>query len=170
MNRTIISIICFIVALGLGIGVVWPKYQDYKVLKLGVEKKKIELSYHQQYFAELKEIDSKLSKYEVALSKIDYALPADFSLPAFFANLQRIASQSGMILNQIGEGPIQKTGAIQERSFSLSLSGSFSNFKNFLSALEKSAKLIEVENFSFTSLKSAEESISFTVSIKTYSY
>lgn len=169
-NRLIITIICFAIAIGLGLGILWPKYQEYKVLKLRVENKKTEFSYHQQYFKKLEEINSELSQYEESLSKIDSAFPVYFSVPAFFANLQRISSQSGLILNQIGESSIQEKERIKERSFNLSLSGSLANFKNFLSALENSAKLIETENFNFSSPEEEEESISFSVVIKTFSY
>lgn len=171
MNRIIITIICFVVGIGLGLIAVWPKYQNYRVLKFEVEQKKTEFGYHQQYFAKLKEISSKLGGYNVALSKIENALPSYFSVPEFMSNLQKLASQSGMILTNISGGKSGEKEGRKEHTFSLALSGDYSNFKNFLSILEKSAKIIEVENFSFsTALAARETTMSFTVNIKTYSY
>jgi Tfp pilus assembly protein PilO len=171
-NRILITIICFALALGLGFGLVWPKYQDYRGLKLEVEKKETELSYHQQYFKELKEIDSKLKEYQASLSKIERAFPDYFSIPAFFANSERISSQSGMILNQISGGSVQEKNGLKERHFNLSLSGDLANFESFLSTLEKTIPLIEVENFSFSSSEGegGGETVDFSLGIKTYSY
>ena len=169
-NRILITIICLALSLGLGLTIVRPEYQDYRDLKSEAERKKTELLYHQQYFAELKEIDSRLKEYEVSLSKIENAFPFYFSVPAFFANLQRITSQSGLILDQVSKGSVQEKEKIKEHSFSLSLSGSLTNFKNLLFALENSAKLIEVENFSFSSPEEEEEPINFRLLIKTFSY
>ena len=67
---------------------------------------------------------------------------------------------------------------LQEVSIKCSLSGSYPGFKNFLSALQKSARLFEVESISFSSAqekeekkeKEAEEMLDFDLEIKAYSY
>lgn len=61
------------------------------------------------------------------------------------------------------EGP-----EIWETKIDLVLSGSYSAFKNFLSILEKSARLIETESLSFSSPK--EETFQFDLKIKIHSY
>jgi Tfp pilus assembly protein PilO len=60
--------------------------------------------------------------------------------------------------------------AKKEYRFSLELSGSYPAFKNFLAILEKSAKIIEVENISFSSPAKDDSAFSFNVAVKFYSY
>ena len=60
--------------------------------------------------------------------------------------------------------------AIKEINMSLSLSGTYSAFKDFLRALEGSSRMIEVENISFSASEKISEPISFSVRIKTHSY
>ncbi len=170
MNKVLITIICFIVAIGLGIGFVGPKYQEYKDIKREIERKEAEFSIHRQYYENLKMIEERLKEYESTFAVIDCAFPSFFSIPGFFLNMQKISSGSGMILSQIGEGSVEEKGEIKERSYSISPTGTFPNFLNFLYALEKSAKIIEVEGFSFSFSGGIEDPISFNISIKTYSY
>jgi len=58
---------------------------------------------------------------------------------------------------------------IKEMNFELGLSGSYSSFKNFLSILERSSKLIEIEKISF-SVGEKEKPWDFNLGIKVYSY
>ena len=60
MNKILITIICLIVALGLGIGFVNPKYQEYKDIKKEIERKENELSVNSQYFENLRTIKERL--------------------------------------------------------------------------------------------------------------
>jgi len=171
MNKILITIICLTVALGLGIGFVNPKYQEYKDIKKEIERKENELSVNSQYFENLRTIKERLKEYESSFTIIDCAFPSFFSIPGFFLNMQKISSGSGMILSQIGGGSINEKEEFKERSYSFSPRGTFSNFLNFLYALEKSAKIIEVEGFSFSFADGGiEDPISFDISIKTYSY
>ena len=147
-----------------------PSYNDYRDLTKDVGNKEIELQYYRDYSTELKEINAKLASYEEAISKVEDFLPAEFSIPVFYANMQNMSSQSGMILTGINEGGIQEKEGVKVRFYKVSVTGSYSNFKNFLSVLEKSAKLIEVEDFSFVAETVKEgEMGNFTIGIKTYS-
>jgi len=170
MNKILITIICLIISLGLGIGFVNPKYQEYKDTKKEIAIKENEFAVHSQYFENLKAIKERLKEYESSFAIIDCAFPSFFSIPGFFLNMQKISSGSGMILSQIGEGSIKEKEGFKERSYSFSPTGTFPNFLNFLYALEKSAKIIEVEGFSFSFSGGIEDPISFDISIKTYSY
>lgn len=52
----------------------------------------------------------------------------------------------------------------------LSLAGSYSDFKNFLSSLEKNAKLFETKTITFSAPSEKEESFKFDLGTETYSY
>lgn len=174
MSRQIIIIITLSSALIFGIGLVSPKYQDLNRIQKQIGEKKAELQSQEEYFSNLKKTSEELKSYEVQLSKIDSALPPDpfVSFSVLFDFIQKASSQSGLILkviNPVGSKPSQTLEGIQETALSLIVSGSYSSFKNFLSLLEKTSRLIEVENISFSSL-GEEAPLNFNLRIKVYSY
>lgn len=173
MNRPIAIAICLFITLVLVIVLVFPKYQDFKFLQKEISQKETELQYNKEYFLNLSNLSEELKKYSDNLSKIDFALPSGPSIPILFDFLQKTSSQNGLILKRIGEVttiPFKEKITVKEYQLALSLSGSYSSFKSFLSSLEKSARLIEVESISFASPKSKEEPFSFSLKIKFHSY
>lgn len=172
MNRPIIIAVCVLIVIALGVLLIWPKYLILKDSLVKVEKKAIELKYITDYFADLKKISEDLKGYEAELLKIESALPSDPSLPSLLHFIQTEASQNGLILKRISSasvGPLAKDSDVKEQSLSIELSGFYPAFKNFLAVLEKSGRLIEIEQISFSASKE-KEPIIFTLEIKTYSY
>lgn len=171
MNRPITIAVCIWLSLILGVGFLWPKYQDLRNSQKKIEEKKAELQYKEEYFSELNKTSDALKEYSEILQKIDSSLPADPNLPSLFDFLQKVSSQNGLVLKRIN--PVSTTpfedSKIQETHLNLSLSGSYSAFKNFLSTLQKSARLIEIESITFSSPEK-EETFNFDLKIKVYSY
>lgn len=150
----------------------WPKYQEISDLKLKIKEKKIELQNRKEYFSTLAQLSQKLSHYGSELNIIDFGLPQEPFLFDLLNYLERQSSQSGLILERfklIGISPSQKIKGLQETSLDFSCSGSYLAFKNFLSELQKSGRLIEVESISFSSARE-KETFSFNLKIKIYSY
>ncbi len=171
MNRQLlISIICFGLTLIIGLVLCLPKYQEMRYTQNKVDGKKIEIQSKQDYFSKINEVSEKLKEYPEELAKIDIALPVKVSLPFLYDFFQRISSQNGLVLENISGGPSKSERAVQEIKINLSLSGSYSAFENFLSLIEKSARMIEVENMSFSFPIKQGESLSFSLVVKTYSY
>ena len=206
-----IFICCVIIAL-LAWFLVLPKYQTLKSLQLSVERKQSELHYGEEYLADLQTLSNELDQEQENLSKIDSALPAESSFPSLFSFLQKSVSENGLVLDAINFNfPSSTSGSkttgsevagsgtqetseelssetlsseIKEIHFSLSVSGSYSAFKNFLYCLEKSARFWEPVSFSFSSSSSSSQSqgseieetqtkksdFSFKLTIKTHTY
>lgn len=173
MNKTIIIAVSFIAAVALAFGLVLPKYESLKSKMSERGIKEANLKNKNEYYKEVSEISNELEKYSQELAKIDFALPQEISLPAMYGFFQKKASESGLVLKSenFNSGSVQKESLTKkEYHFSLELSGSYTAFKNFLAILEKSAKIIEVENISFSSPGKGESAFSFNVSVKFYSY
>jgi len=171
MNRTIIAIILLGATAIASLFVVKPKYQEYAQKKAELEARQVELSYHQQHFSVLKDTEARLKQSQEAFAKIDNSLPSFFSLPAFYANMLKLTSQSGMVVDQISHtGTINPQERLKKQSFSLSVSGTFASFNNFLNVIEKSAKIFEVDGMSFTYPEEEGEVISFSLNMHTFSY
>jgi Tfp pilus assembly protein PilO len=151
---------------------IFPKYQKFNSFKKEILAKEKELSSQEKYFETLKETSEELKKYETSLSKIDSALPQNPSLPELLNFIQKASSQSGLSLKEISPAvtsPLEKS-EIKETRINFLLVGSYQDFKNFLFILEKSARLIDVENISFASPKEKEGLFNFAITIKVYSY
>ena len=122
----------------------------------------------------------KLDEHQEELTKIDSALPSEFSAPSLLKFLQKIAPENGLVLTAVSSSlaqPLSQRNDIKEIQSSLSLSGSYSSLKNFLKVLEKSARLIKIDSVSFsTSQKKEGETaeiskiFDFQLEVKTYSY
>ncbi len=168
----LVIIICFFLTLILGVWFLWPKFQDLREVQKNIKEKEEQLQSNEEYFSNLKEIKISLEDYQGKLSKINSALPDDPSLPSLFNFLQKASSQSGLTLKGISPFAISSSEefpTLKEIQFGLKIIGSYSSFKNFLSTLEKSARLIEVENISFIS-PGEDEPFIFSLIIKVYSY
>ena len=164
---------------------VFPKYQTLNALKKEILGKEDELSSQKKYFETLQNTSEELKKYEASLSKIDAALPKTPSLPELLNFIQKASSQSGLSLKGISPAstvPLEKAasekaslapngrGEIKETRINFLLVGNYPDFKNFLYILEKSSRLIDVENISFSSPKEKEGPFNFAITIKVYSY
>ena len=149
---------------------IFPNYQNLTFLKKEISEKEIELSSQEKYFQDLQNISQELKKHETAISKIDSALPNSPSLPELLNFIQVKASQSGLALKGVSPATIIPAGekGLKEIRVNFILIGNYSDFKNFLSILEKSARLIEIENVSFSSPE--EGPFTFNLTIKVYSY
>lgn len=188
MTRLIIIFISLTLALAWGIGFVWPKYQDLVRLEKINEVKIAELQRKEEYLQELKKTSQELKNYQSQLAKIDLALPADPSLAATFDFIQKVSSQSGLVLTDI-KPPVSQVitkeeettqplleiekitelEELKETKLSFLVVGDYSSFKNFLSVLEKSARLFEIEAISFL-IPEKEDPWKFDLKIKVYSY
>ncbi len=153
MRLKLLPTINIIFALGLiilGIFVGWPQHQEFFQLR-GELKQKVEtVKEKSRYINELREADKRLEEYTESISKIEAALPSMDSQPAVFDFFQRITQQNGLILENIstGQGP-QSSSSVME--VNLSLSGSYTSFKNFLNEIHANERMIELSLMSFSS-------------------
>ena len=177
MKRPIIIAIALYFVLAIGILFVWPKYKDLNLVKKTIETQETEIKNNNDYFDNLKAIDDNLAASPEELSKIDSALPPESSPTDLFNFFQSISSNNGLILKEVSlAGSSRLSGSlskIEEKDFTIVVVGTYPAFKNFLSEIEKSARLIGIENISFSSASLAGTktgAISFTVAVKTYDY
>lgn len=174
MPRILIIIICVALSLALGVLFVWPKYQNFKSLQLQLENKETELQYRNEYYEQLFSLSEKFKEFETDLLKIDSALPLNSSSAAlsFYNYLQRASSENGLIIRSMGSASLSsllEAQSVQVISIPIEASGSYSSLKNFLKTLEKSARIIEVNDISFSS-SDEEGLLSFQLGIQTHSY
>ncbi len=170
-----ITIGIFIVFLGLILGAIffgWPEYQKYTNLRFDLASKKVELGDKEKYFSQLSSVSATLKEHNVERSKIDSALPATSIVPDLVNFLAEKSSQNGLILERADVkkiSPLDKNSKVQKISLDFTLSGFYPALRNFISSLQKSAKLIEISSIIFSQPQQGNV-FSFNLSIDTYSY
>jgi len=165
-----LSIIFLLTALVVFAILVWPEYQKIKSLTLKIEDVDFEIKNQEDYFSYLKDLDDKINKeYKDKIILIDYALPQDPNLPLLYDFMIKTCSQNGLILtgisNSVSEPPENKGQGVI--TISLQVSGSYTALKNFVSVLEKSARMFNVESVYFSSPLEENKPFDFSLEVKT---
>ncbi len=168
----VVTIVFFVIAVGLGALILWPKYQALSEVQGILNLKEQMLQGEEQHFINLEQIKERLSDYESQLANIEASLPDDPSFPSIFNFIQSASAQSGLALAKISPFAsvvLEENENIKESEFSIEVIGSYSSLKDFVSTLENSSRMIEVENISFSFPKKGE-SFTFNLKVKVFSY
>ncbi len=170
----LISVLLLVILIAGAVLIWWPKYQEFKDLESQLVIKEKALNSKQEYFSKLNEISKKLEGYKESFNKIETALPGKVSEPDLFNFVQNTASGSGLILKKIGSTKIstsQEEGEkkeVQDITFAVSLSGSYSAFKDFLSNIYQSSRIIEVGSMKFPSPQTGTDLFEFDLTLLTH--
>ncbi len=190
MKKFYLSVILTLIAVGFGVLLVFPTYQNWKSLKSQIKMSEAELESKKEYFSEVEKAHQKITENQEALDEISKALPDPQSVPALFDHIHEMAKETGMLLEGISLESVKAVtdsaqsanqeeqkqssgrleGGVKETSMGLEAKGSYSSLKNFLAAASKSFRMIEVSKISFEKPEEGEESFSFQIKLKTYSY
>ncbi len=161
INKSITAIIILTINLILIFLFVIPKYQESIDLQINLLKKQVEYDSQSDYYIKLLGIIKSIEGRKDVLEKVDNALPSNFSLASVFYFFQKKSIENQLIIKSItfsggslGDSRVQAEGLmIKSISFTINLSGSYQGLKNFLSSLDRSDRLFQVENISFVSSK-----------------
>ncbi len=171
-SMPIIIATCLFVVISFSAIFLFPRYRNLNELQKNLEVIKEEFQQQEDYFSNLSQIGTDLEQYKEELAKISSSLPDSPSLPSLFGFLQKASSQSGLVLKGISPFTVSSAEEfpnIKATQFSLEVTGPYSSFKNFVSTLEKSSRIIEVESVSFASPQE-DNLFTFNLRIKVYSY
>ena len=174
MNRTFVIIGIIIMALVIGAFWAFPMYQDWQEVSVELTEKKSELQNREDYFSNMQSLKDRLLGYEVELIKLNAAIPDDSSLPALYDLVQRLSSESGLVLRQISAVEDTKTvRGIQAQTIALNLNleGSYEGLKVFLSRVQIASRMMDVTAIGFVSpTQNLSSQFQFTVHLNAFSY
>ncbi|MEF8846912.1 MAG: type 4a pilus biogenesis protein PilO [Candidatus Paceibacterota bacterium] len=150
--KPIFVAISFSLALFLLLFMVWPKYQDLKQLNQEVSRVETKLERSKGYVSKLNSLSEQLDQHGEGMSKIETALPSKPGIPSLLNYLYSAAAGSqGLLMKNVGAiSQSSYQGNIKKSNLNITLSGAYPSFKNFLKMVEKSSRIIEVNNISFT--------------------
>lgn len=118
---------------------------------------------------------------QTQLGKLAVMLPQNPENMKLILSLQSVAEQYGMVLqnvkiddptsdaaNQQGRPGSQASGELGSLTINFSVAGSYASFSNFVKAVEKSLRVIEIQKVSFSASDPKSQNYQYTVSVKTY--
>ena len=148
----------FIAAVIVGVVLVYPKYQTFRVSGKAVEEKQGELDAQAALINEINKTKSKYKKAEDDLLKVADLLPAlgPKSVSELFVELESIASESGVLIQTINFGSAleQKDGkpakGYKTIDARLSVVASYGAFKKFAATVEKNQHLMDITDITVT--------------------
>ena len=156
LNKEKLALPVFLLSLLL-IPLVGFKFKSNSLLKMNIQKEKKESKLSQDYVDNLRALSKQLDEHKDEMEKLKDALPNDLDVSQVFYNIGRMASDANLILDGISfnsRRPNKGAGnGVQEAGISISLDGSYPNFKKFLSLLERSDRIIDVSDISFSKKK-----------------
>ncbi len=165
-----------IITFALGFFLVLPKYQESQDTKRQVEEKKNEIKNRAEYYAGLDAIMADLEYYQENMQKVDTAIPDNSDVAAMMNFAQAAAMQAGLAVKGIEHSgaaavPASVSGepVLGKYVVSIQLAGGYGNFKNFLSIIERSTRLIAVESAGVRADQEKEEDQSRNEAPKTIS-
>lgn len=145
-----IAIILFITIL-FAFFLVVPEYNKLQDVRVQVAQKTAEYSAQYEYFNDISRTYYDLQDKKDQLQKIDDALPPkpDFGQLIYF--FQAKSKDNGLALKNFSLSQSGSEAGVKGITFSLSLIGNYPSLKNFISYLERSARLFEINSVSFGS-------------------
>lgn len=168
-----------------------PLYQRFNLDKIQLKESQKDLKYRQDYIRQVSDITRRLQKDKESVAKLDFSLPENVSVASLFNFLQAAAQKNGLILTDVtmptrvpliiqkkvtGKGGRktilkQKTN-LDYYSFSAQVQGSYKYFEGFISDLEKSARMLEIDNINFSvpTESSTSNNFSYNLALKIYSF
>lgn len=189
INKPVAAVIVLAVTLIFVFLFAVPKYKESGDLQASLVKKQAEYDGKSVYYLKVLALISDIEDRKDALEKINSALPSNFSFASLIYFLQKKADKAGLSIQSVtfsdilpasyGETSQVLSKEVKNITFTLYLSGNYRDLKNFLSSLERSARLFEVKTISFASLErlgGAEQFQNqsmmheFKLEVKTYTY
>ena len=170
-----------------------PAVREVLNLKKTLSEQTKILGDKQEFLIKLEKLIKNYEDNKKDAEKINYALPLGKEMPNLIVQFEALGAEGGMTIEQIefssvedqaiskakivrtetGEGVAQQTGESTKDyktiAVNLKMSGDYYAFKNFLVAVEKNIRLMNIETINFTHLSSwGSQLFNFEVSLKTY--
>lgn len=186
------NIIIIILILGFIASVVLldvPKAQSVLNLRQQIKTQEGKLAEKRDLMNIVEKLTASYKEKQDVLGKLDYIMPSNQDVPNLIVQLEAIANQGGVILQDVnitvGESQKGESKATEVRTgetqtgtstsayrflvVDLKLLGDYPAFKNFLQALEENIRLMDIESITFMSkTESATPLFEFEVVLKTY--
>ena len=180
-KKNIISLISFIISLILIFVFVFPLFSSARAIYSDLTQKRQEIEKLKELSGKIGKIEQDYDSISEAVEKVLLALPEEKDLPQLLVQLEKIAVNNGLLLESIEFGEISKKeesdfirsikdyetlnqskkmlSTFPNSSVLLKVAGSYSAFKNYISALEKNVRSMDIYSIQFSFSESGMRSL-----------
>jgi len=165
-----VALILFIILL-LVFFLVVPEYKTFGKLQAELGEKKAEFNAQFDYYNAIANTYQQLQGRKDDIKKIDDALPQDPALGRVIYFLQQTAKGNGMMVKDLflsksssNSAKSNEGNSVKDIIFSINALGDYASLEKFIISLEKSSRIFEITNISFSSSTSSSASSPTSVS------
>jgi len=129
----------------------------------------LDIDNEREYTTYLEGLLDNIEDYREEIEKISIVIPEEVDLPLIYDFFQKFTTKRGMLLDKISTSlSVDEETGLKKVGIGLSLTGKYSNFKQYISSLERSEKFFEIESFSFDSPEEITENFTFSLNVSTF--
>lgn len=155
MNKPIITIFLLVISVIVVVLFAVPEYRQAKGLQLKLATAKAQYQGQADYLAAISRLADELDARPDALNKVDSALPTGFSVAPIISFLGNTATTHSLAIQSVELSPEalapyaqmlaeESKIATQSMAFSVRITGPYRNIRNFIAAIENSARVFEI--------------------------
>lgn len=189
-KKIIISLISLALSLVLIFVFGFSQWSSIKIFRTELAQKKQLINEIKELLTKVGEIEQEYQEVADEAQKIFVGLPQEKDTAYLLVHFETLASQNGLLMESINFGQIikkEEQQALQQQSdqsakilsnspsFSVNLNmiGSYDAFKNYLAAIESSARLMDINSINFivrsqSELSAALDIFEFNLGINVY--
>lgn len=152
-----------------------PAVQDVLNLRKAVIEQNKILQDKQEFLIKLEKLIKNYEDNKQYAEKISYVLPSGEEIPNLIIQLEALGVEGGMAIEQIEFSSVDEqvtAGSLENyktMTINLKTSGDYYSFKNFIAAVEKNMRLMDIEKINFIPLSSENSQLfNFEITLKTY--
>ncbi len=154
-----------------GFIVIKPKIDEYKGVTSSIQDVQLQAENEKQYFDSLsRSVGAAQTIDPSVLEKVDLALPREPGIPNLLVQMDQAAKANKVKVASItfsAEDKKAATGKVQGLNMTMTVEAQdYQALKNFLSSLELSLRVIDIQNLSINSF--SKNSAVFSLQMKTY--
>jgi len=171
IDRPITTALILFIILLLVFFLVVPEYKTFGKLQAELGEKKAEFNAQFGYYNAIADTYQQLQGRKDDIKKIDDALPQDPALGRVIYFLQQTAKGNGMMVKDLflsksssNSAKSNEGNSVKDIIFSINALGDYASLEKFIISLEKSSRIFEITNISFSSSTSSSASSPTSVS------
>lgn len=139
-----------------------PVWGDVSVLRNEVSLKKTSIELEKKIIEKLNSINQVLDTQKSNVERLEQAIPSSEFKPELISIMEGLANQNGLSLISVSieqpstsgsanrKGSIAPKDSISKLSVSIAASGTYSSFKSWLEAVQKSLRILDVSKITFS--------------------
>lgn len=172
----ILPFILFFTALAIGFWILWPLYGDIGAAMLLREQNRDNLAQRKKLTENLEALISQYNERNSDIASLGKAIPSGNNIPELLVNLEAIASENGLVFGNVNfKTKDFNAQGVKILITEIRVKGSYPAFLNYLKALEKSLRIFDVINVSFSGISPGQisakiDNMEFNLIVNTYYY